>query len=254
MKYTIFIFVIFLISNITIARSIGETEIITDEGIEVFQKEKYYLLKKNVRISSDDFSLSGNYIKVFFGENLYDISQIEAKEDVELKSKETSISSNGQNLNFDIKNQKLLVFGQGSELFIDNIKMFSDEKIEVNNVSGKFILYGENSRLVGDNIFIRADFIDGIFINESKGKKIDFLFVSDKNISYVKSDNTEMYAKNIRFDNKSSLIELEDDVKIIRDGEIITGGYGSLNTKTNSYKIKSNPDKKVKVIISNDDK
>ena len=254
MKYTIFIFVIFLISNITIARSIGETEIITDEGIEVFQKEKYYLLKKNVRISSDDFSLSGNYIKVFFGENLYDISQIEAKEDVELKSKETSISSNGQNLNFDIKNQKLLVFGRGSELFIDNIKMFSDEKIEVNNVSGKFILYGENSRLVGDNIFIRADFIDGIFINESKGKKIDFLFVSDKNISYVKSDNTEMYAKNIRFDNKSSLIELEDDVKIIRDGEIITGGYGSLNTKTNSYKIKSNPDKKVKVIISNDDK
>ena len=29
-----------------VSRGIGETEITTDDGIEVFQNEKYYLLKK----------------------------------------------------------------------------------------------------------------------------------------------------------------------------------------------------------------
>ena len=54
------IFVGFLISYSIngISRGIGETEITTDDGIEVFQNEKYYLLKKNVIISSDDFKIT----------------------------------------------------------------------------------------------------------------------------------------------------------------------------------------------------
>ena len=38
---------------------------------------------------------------------------------------------------------------------------------------------------------------------------------------------------------------------IIRDGEKISGDYGTLDTKNNSYKIKSNDETKVKVIILN---
>ena len=34
-----------LISTILSAREIGQTDITTEEGIEVYQKEKYYLLK-----------------------------------------------------------------------------------------------------------------------------------------------------------------------------------------------------------------
>ena len=62
-----------------------------------------------------------------------------------------------------------------------------------------------------------------------------------------------MYAKKITFDNKSSLIELSDEVTIIRDGEKITGDYGTLDTKNNSYKIKSNNEAKVKAIIQNNE-
>ena len=39
------------------SRNIGETEITTEDGIEVFQEEKYYLLKKNVEIVSDEFEI-----------------------------------------------------------------------------------------------------------------------------------------------------------------------------------------------------
>ncbi len=34
-----------------LSKGIGEIEITTDDGIEVFQNEKYYLLKKNVKIN-----------------------------------------------------------------------------------------------------------------------------------------------------------------------------------------------------------
>ena len=50
------IFIIVFSLNLT-ARENGETEITTEDGIEVFQNEKFYLLKKNVKIESDEFTL-----------------------------------------------------------------------------------------------------------------------------------------------------------------------------------------------------
>ena len=47
--------IILFFSSSILSREVGQTEITTDEGIEVFQKEKYYLLKKNVSIISDNF-------------------------------------------------------------------------------------------------------------------------------------------------------------------------------------------------------
>ena len=44
------ILIFFIVFNLS-AREIGETEITTEDGIEVYQNEKYYLLKKNVRLS-----------------------------------------------------------------------------------------------------------------------------------------------------------------------------------------------------------
>ena len=46
MKLIIKIIIIFLISVTLNAREIGETEITTEDGIEVFQNEKFYLLKQ----------------------------------------------------------------------------------------------------------------------------------------------------------------------------------------------------------------
>ena len=43
----------FIFLPILQARELGQTEITTEGGIEVYQKEKYYLLKKNVEIETD---------------------------------------------------------------------------------------------------------------------------------------------------------------------------------------------------------
>ena len=148
---------------------------------------------------------------------------------------------------------KIKVEGEGSQLVTSDVSMYSDGFIEVSNLNGDFLLKGINSKLVNENIIIKAETINGKFSENNNEKEINYLEVIDKNISYVKNNDTEMYAKKINFDYDTSIIELIDDVIIIRNEEKITGDYGTLDTRNNSYKIKSNNQKKVKVIIQNNE-
>ena len=242
-----------LISNSVNSRKIGETEITTEDGIEVFQDEKYYLLKKNVQIESDNFKLFGDKIKIFFEKDLYDIQIIDAEGNVKLVSSKYDIKADGKSLFFKVNNEEIIIKGKNSKLVTKETKMFSDGEIQVNNISGKFLIVGENSSLESDGIFIESKFIDGIFSSTQGVKDIIMLDVKDDDIAYVNTDNTEMYANIVKYNKETSLIELENNVKIIRDGETITGDYGTLDTRTNSYKVKSKNSNKVKVIILSQD-
>ena len=253
MKLIIKIIIIFLISVTLNAREVGETEITTEDGIEVFQNEKFYLLKQNVKIVSDNFTLNADEVKINFDKNLYDITELDAYGSVDFHSKIFEIKGNGNFLNFKVNIEKIKVEGEGSELITKDVKMFSDGFIEVSNLSGDFLLKGINSKLVNENIIIIAENIDGKFSKNTKNQEITYLEVNDNKISYVKNNDTEMYAKKINFDNNTSIIELIDEVIIIRNEEKITGDYGTLDTKNNSYKIKSNNQNKVKVVIQNNE-
>ena len=253
MKLIINIIIIFLISITLNAREIGETEITTEDGIEVFQNEKFYLLKQNVKIVSDNFILSADEVKINFDKSLYDITELDANGNVDFKSNEFETSGSGNYLNFKVKVEKIKVEGEGSELVTSDVKMFSDGFIEVSNLNGDFLLKGTNSKLVNENIIIKAETINGNFSEKANEKEITYLEVIDKNISYIKNNDTEMYAKKINFDYDTSIIELIDDVTIIRNEEKITGDYGTLDTRNNSYKIKSINQNKVKVIIQNNE-
>ena len=144
MKILINLIVILLISSTSIGREVGETEITTEDGIEVFQNEKYYLLKKNVNIDSDNFNLNADDVKIIFNKNLYDITELYAKGNVIFKSPIFKINGNGETLIFEILNEKLKVAGLDSELIMEEVQMFSDGYIEVNNISGEFSLKGLN--------------------------------------------------------------------------------------------------------------
>tara|TARA_B100000900_G_scaffold48824_1_gene36117 strand:+ start:1428 stop:2189 length:762 start_codon:yes stop_codon:yes gene_type:complete len=253
MKLIIKIIILFLISITLNARDIGETEITTEDGIEVFQNEKFYLLKQNVKIVSDNFILNADEVKINFDKSLYDITELDANGNVDFNSNEFETSGSGNYLNFNVKVEKIKVEGEGSQLVTSDVKMFSDGFIEVSNLNGDFLLKGKNSKLINENIIIKAETIDGNFSEKANKKEITYLEVIDNKISYIKNNDTEMYAKKINFDYDTSIIELIDDVTIIRNEEKITGDYGTLDTRNNSYKIKSINQNKVKVIIQNNE-
>ena len=250
---TFLIIIILLFSNLSIARNIGETQITTEEGIEVFQNEKYYLLKKNVKIESDNFTLYGDMIKIFFDKDLYDIQIIDAVGNVRLDSIEYNMKASGEYLLFKIIPEDIFIKGKDSVLITEDVEMYSDGEINVKNVNGNFFIKGQNSSLKAETLFIEGYDIDGIFQNTINGKEFKILNVNDEDIAYLKTEDTDMYANIVKYSKESAIIRLENNVKIIRDGETITGDYGTLNTNNNSYKVKSKDSKKVKVIISETD-
>ena len=253
MKKIIFLTLILLLTcRGSLSRDIGETEILTDEGIEVFQNEKFYLLKKNVRIVSDNFTLTGNEVKIFFDKDLYDIVDIFAKGNVNLNSPAYNIKSSGNQMYINIVTEEIKVEGKESKLYLENVEMFSDGQIIVNNLSGAFQIIGINSILNSEDIYITGENIDGIFSTNDQ-KEILQLNVNDNQISNIKTDDLDMYSKKAIYNKKTSIIELFENVKIIRGSEIITGDYGTLDTEKNSYKVKSNNTNKVKVVITNTD-
>ena len=243
------IIIIFLFSNLSFARNIGETQITTEEGIEVFQNEKYYLLKKNVKIESDNFTLYGDTIKIFFDKDLYDIQIIDAVGNVRLDSIEYNMKASGDYLLFKVIPEDIFIKGKDSVLITEDVEMYSDGEINVKNVNGNFLIKGPNSSLKADTLYIEGYDIDGIFQNTINGKEFKILNVNDEDIAYLKTEDTDMYANIVKYSKESAIIRLENNVKIIRDGETITGDYGTLNTNNNSYKVKSKDSKKVKVII-----
>ena len=250
-KCVILFLIVFLNYKNAIGRNIGETEITTEDGIEVFQEEKYYLLKKNVEIVSDEFELNGDLVKIYFDEDLYDIQELIASTDVNFNSSAYNIKGKGETLKFNIQNEKIKVTGKKSELFLETTEMFSDGSITVDNLAGSFSIEGSNSRLISDEIFITGFMIDGILINNNGTREISNLEVQDENILTITTEDTEMFSKKAFYEREKSIIELFDSVTIKRGGEIITGDYGVLDTNKNSYKVSSNNSNKVKVIISN---
>ena len=108
MKYIIAILIFF--SFQTNGKESGQTEITTDEGIEVFNKEKYYLLKKNVKIISDEYELNADLVKAYFNKDLYDIIRIFSEGNVTLNSSK-GIKASGEKINFDLINEDIQIFG-----------------------------------------------------------------------------------------------------------------------------------------------
>ena len=251
-KLVIFFFIIFYF-NSAISRDAGETEITTEDGIEVFQEEKYYLLKKNVEIFSDDLELKGQLVKIFFEKDLYDIKELVASENVEFVSELYNLNGKGNNVKFNIIDQKIFINGKNSELYLETTEMLSDGKIIVNNLDSTFLIDGPNSKLVSDNIYITGSKIDGTFETINNKRDIANLNVEDKNKLNIKTDDIEMFSKKAVYDKKKSTIELFDNVLIKRGNEIISGDYGIINTTKNSYKVSSNNSKKVKAIIAGTD-
>ena len=250
-KFVIFFSILILNYKYALGRNIGETEITTEDGIEVFQEEKYYLLKKNVEIVSDEFELNGDLVKIYFEKDLYDIKELFASTDVNFISSAYNIKGKGEVLTFNIQNEQINVTGKESELFLETTEMFSDGSIAVDNLAGSFSIEGPNSKLISDEIFITGFMINGILVTNNGARDITNLEVEDENILNIITEDTEMFSKKALYNKEKSIIELFDSVTIKRGSEIITGDYGILDTNKNSYKVSSNNSNKVKVIISN---
>ena len=241
-----------LFASLVEARDVGQTEITTEEGIEVYQKEKYYLLKKNVEIQSDNFSLKAQMVKAFFEKDLYDIVDIHSEGDVVLISSK-GLEAKGKKIDFNIKDENIYIEGEKSFLNNKDFEMKSNQSIKVNNLTGKFKLIGLNSQITTSDTIIIGSIIYGKYLNVNGENVVQTLHAEDKTQVNIKTKTLNMFSKKAEFDRKNDIIELFDKVKIFREEELITGDYARINTVDESYYVTSNTTKKVKVLLKRKD-
>ena len=253
MKYlTILSIIFFFLSANLWSRSVGQTEITTDEGIEVFQNEKYYLLKKNVQIISDTFELEADEVKAYFDKDLYDIVKIDSKGNAELSSAK-GLYAKGQEIFFSINDETIIILGEKSSLKNKDINMFSDKSIKINNLNGEFNIKGDNSKLETNDTKIFGYQIDGTYEEIEGVNEIINLFVEDDKQVNIITDKINMYSKKAIYTKKENLIELFDNVIVIRDNETVIGDHAIINTLDQSYKVFSKNTNKVKILIDKKD-
>ena len=207
-----------------------QTEITTDGGIEVFQNEKYYDLKINVKIKSTNFDLEADNVKVFYENDFYDLVKIIATGEALLNTPEGAIIE-GAKVIYELKNKKFYIYG-----------------------NGKFV----NNELV-----VIASEIIGSFKKMNNETHVNDVKASDSKEVYIENKDMKSYSKSAIYRKKTEILELFDDVKIIKNREVSTGDYANINMLTNNYfiqtnnnpiiingyQIKSN-DNKVKLLIS----
>ena len=211
-KILIFFFILFFSLDQN-SREIGQTEITTEEGIEVYQKEKYYLLKKNVQIDSDKFSLSAEKVTAHFEKDLYDITEVYSEGNVLLESS-NGTTVKGQKVDYDVKNEKIYIQGKQSFLTNNDFTMKSNENIKINNFLGQFELNGLNSELITSQVEIIGEKILGNFSEINGENIIKKLNAKDNNQVYIKTSNMEMYALEAKYDYNTNIIELFSKVKM----------------------------------------
>ena len=83
--------------------------------------------------------------------------------------------------------------------------------------------------------------------------EVELLHVEDETQINIKTETLDMYALKAEYDKKNNIIELFDNVKILRDNESISGNYAKINTLTESYKVTSKKSEKVKVLLNKTD-
>ena len=199
-----FLILLLLFTYEVSSREKGQTEITTEEGIEVYQKEKFYILKKNVIIKSDNFNLSAQNVKAHFEKDLYDITDIYSKGKVRLTSSQ-GVEAKGDEIKFNVKNESIYINGNKSLLITGDFNMQSDGSIDLDNLNGNFELIGPNSKITTADTLITGSEINGIYENIDGENIVKKLHTEDKNQINIKTETLNMFALSADFDKVSQL-------------------------------------------------
>ena len=143
------------------------------------------------------------------------------------------------------------IFGNNALLNMENLIMKSDNYIMIDDSKGIFKLEGNISELTTDTMNIIGSSIDGSYEEINEINEINNLIVKSDKITEITTDTLKMFSSKAVYSKKDNIIELFDNVKVIRNNEIIIGDYAKINTLNESYKVSSKESKKVKVLIDN---
>ena len=121
------------------------------------------------------------------------------------------------------------------------IEISADNKIEVDNEQGVMIVTG-NAFVKEGATSLSADILTA-FTCESKNGDTKILQINADNNIIIVSDQGKAYADSGIYFVEDKIIELYDNVKLVKEGDILVGDKGIFNVLTGKGEISIEPNK-----------
>ena len=165
-------------------------------------------------------------------ENENNLDNIEITTNKEL-SKEENNSNKNDNKNLENENNK-----NDEE---KEIEISADNKIEVDNQEGVIIVTG-NAFVKEGLTSLKADMLTA-FTCEAKNGDTKILQINADNNVVIVSDQGKAFAERGIYFVEDEIIELYDNVKLEKEGDILVGDKGIFNVSTGKGEISIEPNK-----------
>ncbi len=211
-----------------------------DNSIEYFEKERYYLATGNAIASKNGITLKADKIKAFFQKKVND-NQIEIIFGIgNVTISKNRILATGNHVVYNFINETIK-FSNGNQFFkTDDIFIESKKFLLYDNKNYTAKGKGEVKILLKKNIKILADEVKAIF---SQNDNSLLEAIGTGNIKIITKSGSS-FAKKAKYDKKSNMIFLEENVRIFQNNISIIGHSGVTNLKTGVSKILGNDKKK----------
>ena len=123
----------------------------------------------------------------------------------------------------------------------EEIEISADKKIEVNNEDGVMIVTG-NAFVKEGLTSLQADMLTA-FTCETKNGDTKILQINADNNVVIISDQGKAFAERGIYFVEDKIIELYDNVKLEKEGDILVGDKGFFNISTGKGEISTEPNK-----------
>ncbi len=234
-----YLFITVFVFENTFASENNSLIVEADTSIEYFEKERYYLASGNALASKNGVTLRADKIKAFFDKNKDD-NQIKVIFGLgNVKISKNKILAEGNHVVYDLYNETIKFtngnqFFKTEDIFIESNKNLSyDNKTFTAKGKGNVkIILKKNTKIFADEVVALFDRNDNL-LQEATGRG---------NIEiYTKSSKS--FAQKARYNRKSNIIFLEENVRIFQDNLSIIGQSGLTNLSTGVSKILGNKKK-----------
>ena len=123
----------------------------------------------------------------------------------------------------------------------EEIEISADRKIEVNNEDGVMIVTG-NAFVKEGLTSLQADMLTAFTCESKKGETKILQINADNNVVII-SDQGKAFAERGIYFVEDRIIELYDNVKLEKEGDVLVGDKGIFNISTGKGEISTEPNK-----------
>ena len=215
--------------NLAAQGSDAPLEIYADQGVEWEQANKRMIARGNARAERGTMVLRADMLVAYYsdtGGTTSDIWRLEALGNVRISS--PNETAYGDNAVYDVEKAVLVMRGKGLKMVSSQTTITARDTLEYWELRRQLVARGD-ARAVKDNRTIDADLLVANFAESGPGKDMVLSTVDAYDNVVITTPRERATGNRGTYNAKSNVVTLEGDVQINRGGDVVNGGFATVD-------------------------